>query len=113
MIPPCADDVMIGTCWPDGDSGLTVDGFGEGGGGTPRRARGMYGVYVVCGAAEGCRGGGRTGPDRGGGEVGAASSGDSVPFGIVGVLGGDRNVVDEDGLPDPEGEAFPLGNLSG
>lgn len=45
MIPPCADEVMIGTGWPVGDRGLvcataavllpTA---------AARRARGMYGV---------------------------------------------------------------------
>lgn len=88
---------MIGICCPEGDSGLMVEGFGDGGGGTPRRARGMYGVYVVCGIVDGCRGGGRTGPRRGGADKGAIS-GVRVALGSVGVGGGERNTVEDDGL---------------
>ena len=72
-----------------------------------RLERGMYGVYVVCGAVDGCRGGGSTGPDRGGGESGAGS-GVRVPLGRVGVAGGERNVVEDDGLPVPDGEELPF-----
>lgn len=66
MIPPWAEEAMRGICCPDGDRGLVFEGFGDGLPAT-RRARGMYGVYVVCGPAAGCLGGGSIGPGRGGG----------------------------------------------
>lgn len=41
VIPPCADDVMSGICWPFGDSGLVVLGFAPAAAAAARRARGM------------------------------------------------------------------------
>lgn len=39
VIPPCADDVIIGIGCPEAESGLGVVDAGP-----PRRDRGMYGV---------------------------------------------------------------------
>ena len=108
VTPPCADDVISGICCPLGDSGFAVPGFAPAAAAAAaRRARGMYGVYVVCGAAEGCRGGGRMGPGRGGG---MGSSGEE---GLRGVEGGERKDCGEDGLVTVEAGPFPTGKRSG
>lgn len=78
-----------------------------------RRERGIYGVYVVCGPAAGCRGGGRTGPRRGGGggipdETGLVA--EVVDNGGGGESG--RNVVDAFGLI-VDGEVGVDGRRSG
>ena len=100
---------MIGICCPDGESGLVLAKLGESPVAAAVAARlflGMYGVYVVCGIVEGCRGGGKTGPERGGGVGGG-----SAVSGLVvmdGVCGGDtRFVVELAGLME-EGEREPL-----
>lgn len=112
VIPPCADEVMIGICCPVGDRGFRLVGLGDAGG-AARLERGMYGVYVVCGAEDGCRGGGSTGPNRGGGDNGECS-GVRETFDRVGVVGGERKGAEDDGLPAPDGEELPFaGNLSG
>lgn len=69
VTPPWDEDVIIGICCPLGESGLTA----VVGGALPRRALGIYGVYVVCTPMPGCRGGGRGGAlplDAGGGGKG-------------------------------------------
>ena len=114
-MPPCAEDVMIGICCPDGESGLVLAKLGERPVAAAAAARlflGMYGVYVVCGPAAGCRGGGRTGPGRGGG--GKACSGEMGLEGIGGVPGGERklNELADVGLA-VAGEPFEIGNRSG
>lgn len=92
----------MGICWPVGESGL-----GDGEGPLPRRARGMYGVYVVWRPVGGCRGGGKMGPERGGAVVAKRFW---AGVAEIGVGGGDRSgrlvteelgeeVTDELGVP--------------
>ena len=62
--------MIMGICCPVGDSGFVVVATS-----LPRRARGTYGVYVVCiETVEGCRGGG-TGLPRTNREFGAEAVG--------------------------------------
>lgn len=87
VTPPVAEDVMIGTCWPDG-----LSGFVSGAAAAARFARGMYGVYVVWSDVVGCFGGGGSGPVRTGGggrlETGKAGEPGSVEGGGFGDIGG-------------------------
>ena len=76
-----------------------------------RRARGMYGVYVVCGIP-GCRGGGKMGPERGGG-VGGWSASNGL-FDMSGVGGGESRFAVEDAGLVADGEIEPfIGKRSG
>lgn len=121
VTPPCADDVTIGTCFPFGLRGSgarvaycncrAVAVAPVEAAATARRARGIYGVYVVCkGAFAGCTGGGGIGPCRGGGsgsvppfckgEVfadGVCPGKGKAPLCDVGVSGGDEVVGVEGG----------------
>lgn len=75
MTPPWAEEVIIGICCPLGESGLALTGVAPTAAAAALRARGIYGVYVVCGPAAGCRGGGNMGPKRSGGAGGRIGEG--------------------------------------
>jgi hypothetical protein len=100
---------MMGINWPVGERGL---GTGDTGG--PRRERGMYGVYVICGVtAAGCRGGGGTGPERPGG--GGKMAGIVLRDSVIGVEGGEVMRLRDEGVGDGgrEGDALGPGTTSG
>lgn len=90
--------MISGTCCPVAESGLLPIGSPP----PPVRLlfRGIYGVYVVCiGLADGCRGGGKTGPPL---LVGGGSN--ALEVGVPGgdVTGGklETDVVGEDAVED-------------
>jgi hypothetical protein len=78
-MPPCAELAKTGTGRPSAAGGLPSARAAA-----SRRARGTYGVYVVCGVVLGCCGGGGSGPVRRGGGSGSESVG-AVIGGAAGV----------------------------
>jgi hypothetical protein len=84
VTPPDAEDVNVGTGCPFGASGLPSDRAAA-----IRFARGTYGVYVVCGSAFGCCGGGRIGPAR----CGGGGSGVCVLGAAAGGRGGEETAA--------------------
>lgn len=99
----------MGICCPDGERG-----FGGIETGIARFERGIYGVYVVCGAVAGCLGGGGMGPVRMGGGGAPLVLGSELAD-IGGVCGGEPNMVDAVGLVDAgeDGAEFPLAGPAG